>query len=167
MQEGWNPLLVKIGCAEAGRFGFYARFCDDDGYKVPGLIYAVDGIENNSPVFTPMTDKGEEAPSPLPVGWRSWPYVQAHVDINDPMFRFSLGNGMLPPGLEVTEDGALAGTVDEWIPCQTYIFDLDGKNIRYLRIESLLPNGPDQPGGQMSIADVDIFTEHQQIRCLE
>jgi hypothetical protein len=41
--------------------------------------------------------------------------------------------------------------------CETGNFQLDGRTIRFLRIESLLPNGPNQSGGQMSITEVDIF----------
>ncbi|WP_146660364.1 DUF3857 domain-containing protein [Enhygromyxa salina] len=36
LQEGWNRVLVKVGC-EAGAWGFYARISATDGAPIPGL----------------------------------------------------------------------------------------------------------------------------------
>lgn len=39
----------------------------------------------------------------------------------------------------------------------THAFDLLGKPVRYIRIRALKPDGPEQPGNQMAIAELAAF----------
>jgi len=72
LRVGWNRLLLKVGTQSAGRFGFYARLGDEEGGRLPGLTYSVNGGERRLAVSTkPMADTDSGS---LPAAYRDWPY---------------------------------------------------------------------------------------------
>ncbi len=74
LRAGWNRLLLKIANQENGRLGFYARLCEADGGRVPGLTYSLATTGKLSVATKAMEDAATGA---LPMAFREWPYVGA------------------------------------------------------------------------------------------
>jgi len=74
LRPGWNRLLLKIVNQSDGRFGFYACFCDEQGQRLSGLTFSVNGGNGKLKVSTKrMSDIGT---GDLPIAYREWPYVR-------------------------------------------------------------------------------------------
>ena len=139
LRAGWNRLLLKIANQQAGRFGFYARLCQSDGARLPGLTFSVNPGGTNVGISTKaMTDAGT---GDAPPAFREWPYVGANVsrvgaianNVLDflrkpevmlqasdftlcaeggaPPYRWALAGGRLPEGLRIDSDGRVSGVL--------------------------------------------------------
>jgi hypothetical protein len=131
LRAGWNRVLLKIANRQEGRLGFYARLCDLQGQRLPGLTLSRGGPAGPLAVTAART---------LPTAWREWPYAAAlpaaevtpdlrgfferkpHLALHaspfvldaqggTPPYRWSLVRGLLPAGLALQEDGTILGTV--------------------------------------------------------
>ncbi len=136
LEAGWNRVLVKVGNLGEGRLGFYARLCDGQGGRLPGLTVSRGG---------PAGPLSVVSAGALPGAWREWPYVAAipagavtadlrgvlarkpHLALHaspfvldagggSPPYRWSLAAGALPAGLTLAEDGTISGTVSADCP---------------------------------------------------
>ena len=146
LHAGWNRLLVKIANREAGRLGFYARFCAPDGSVLPGLEYSVSGGNAQSLVVATAA-MAEIQTGSLPIAFREWPYVGFVLPISEgrkklwpqaaqaswltlnaaggtPPYRWSLAGGYLPPGLTLNPDGSITGNVIRQATLGTHEFEV-------------------------------------------
>lgn len=134
LKAGWNRLLIKVGNQEETRLGFYARLCATDGSALPGLTYA---LAADAPLAV--------AHSAFPAAFREWPYAAldptadpdpdmeaylsrkphhtAHASSfrlaalgGQPPYSWRLIGGELPPGLSLSVDGLVSGTVPKRAP---------------------------------------------------
>lgn len=153
---GWNRLLVKVGNAGPGRFGFQAGLVDAAGKPIPGLVFSAAGGAGPLKVGTrPMDDIGTGI---LPAAYREWPYVGADavdflrreqeenawlrrpdVALRAADFRMTAGGGTppyqwrvvrgeLPEGLKLHADGRIAGTVAASAKLETHSFEVEVKD---------------------------------------
>ncbi len=101
LRAGWNRLLLKIANSEDGRFGFYARVCARSGDNLPGLVISPDGpgdgqlqVETKAMADIRPRLMGLTKSPDMPIGWRSWPYVGAQPDPNNPVFDLVKGGAL-------------------------------------------------------------------------
>lgn len=140
LREGWNRLLVKVANRQAGRLGFYARLCADDSGPLPGLLFAVNppgvpleissgAMPDCGPAVLPAAFRewpyvGARPMETFDASDEVGAYVhrKPHFTMHasdftltaaggEAPYAWSLAAGALPPGLSLSAEGAITGTI--------------------------------------------------------
>ncbi len=134
-------------------------------FRKPSRLLSLDGTRELVPSSqTHYARNGVDGdPATVAQGANEWPWTY-HVDLIDTVavrrVRVTFG-GTYPTHVEVrlSADGqewttVLAREDHDGTPLEVTVDPVDA---RYVRVLSFKPDGPDQPGGQMSVAELEVY----------
>jgi hypothetical protein len=134
-------------------------------YKCPSLLLSLDGSHELVPSGgTSVARNGVDGrPDTIAQGANEWPWTyEVYLVDTVPLKRIKVTFGSGYPTkveIRISEDRQTWKTVvqkdgHDGSPIEV---SFEPTNARYIRVLSFKPDGPDQPGGQMSIAEVEAY----------
>jgi len=134
-------------------------------FRKPSRLLSLDGIRELVPSSQIHYARNgvDGDPATVAQGAHEWPWTY-HVDLIDTVavgrLRVTFG-GTYPTHVEIrlSADGqewttVLAREDHDGTPLEVTV---DPVEARYVRVLSFKPDGPDQPGGQMSVAELEVY----------